>query len=386
MPSFGGRRSFPPRFESGLARARQMNRSATRRDKLRRALKKSGARALLVTNFTNVTYLSGFTGDDSYLLVAADSQWLISDSRYATQIQQECPGLDAYIRGAGQSMVDAVLRVIRSTKISPLGIEADSMTVSLKEQLDGRLPKVELVGTTGIVEKLREIKDKDEIAAIRRAVRTAEKAFAVVRVSLRGELTEKQVADELEHQLRLFGAQGASFPPIVAVGARAALPHAVPSAKRIEEAGFVLIDWGACQGQYKSDLTRVLVTDKISTKLERVYRVVLKAQTRAIAAIRPGVSAHKIDAVARETIVKAGFGRNFGHGLGHGVGLEIHERPRLAQNQKTPLAPGMVVTVEPGIYLPGWGGVRIEDDVLVTRSGHEVLSSTPKRLEEVVLD
>ena len=208
----------------------------------------------------------------------------------------------------------------------------------------------------------------------------------MVRASLRRDLAEKQVADDLEHQLRIFGATSASFPPIVAAGPRSALPHAVPTEGLIADARMLLIDWGASVRQYKSDLTRVLVTDKISTKLERVYRVVFKAQARAIAAIRSGVSAHAVDAIARETISKAGFGRYFGHGLGHGIGLEIHEGPRLARNQDRPLAAGMVVTVEPGVYLPGWGGVRIEDNVLVTRDGHEVLTSTPKQLEEMVLE
>ena len=357
----------------------------TRRNRLRRAFKKAGVDALLVTDFTNVTYLTGFTGDDSYLLVRRDGETLLSDPRYTTQLEEECPGLDLDIRAPGVAMLQAVAKVVRAGKVGRLGVEADSMAVGLRDQIAEKLPKVELLPTSGLVETLRLIKDKDEVERLRRAVWQAEKSFAVLRSTLRPEKTEKAVADELEYQFRLFGAKDASFPSIVAVGPRAALPHATPGTSRIGDADFVLIDWGANDGLYCSDLTRMLVTGKISPKFERVYNTVLEAQTRAIAAVRPGVLAHDVDNVARSYIDKAGFGRRFRHGLGHGLGMLVHEAPRLAVNSQTILEPGMVVTVEPGIYLPGWGGVRIEDDVLVTRDGHEVLTSASKKLEDTVV-
>jgi Xaa-Pro aminopeptidase len=310
---------------------------------------------------------------------------MLSDPRYTTQLEEECPGVELNIRKPGVSMLKAVVRVLHSSNVQRLGIEGDSMTVGLLEQLATKMPNLEIVTTSGIVEHLRLIKDKDEIALIRKAVWQAERAFCVLRSTLRPEMTEKEVADQLEYQFRLFGAKDAAFRSIVAVGLRGALPHAMPTRKRIGEDDFVLVDWGANEGLYLSDLTRVIVTGKISTKFERIYRTVLEAQTRAIAAIRPGVVAHDVDNVARAFITKAGFGRRFGHGLGHGLGLKVHEGPRLAVKNPTILRPGMVVTVEPGIYLPGWGGIRIEDDVLVTRSGHEVLTSLPKRLEDTVI-
>ena len=357
----------------------------SRRDRLRKAFRKAGADALLVTDFTNVTYLTGFTGDDSYLLVRRDGEIVLSDPRYVTQLDEECPGLDLQIRPPGVSMLQAVVRAVRTAKIAKLGIEGDSMTVGLHDQLAEKLPKTELVATSGLVEQLRLTKDAEEIERLRRAIWQAERAFAVIRSTLRPEMSEKQVADELEHQFRLFGAKDAAFPSIIAVGPRGALPHAVPTKKRVGDDDFVLIDWGANEGLYCSDLTRVLVTGKISPKFERIYRVVLEAQTRAIAAIRPGAVGHEVDNVARAFITKAGFGRRFRHGLGHGLGMLVHEEPRLAVKNQTVLRPGMVVTVEPGIYLPGWGGIRIEDDVLVTRSGHEVLTHAPKELEEMVV-
>jgi Xaa-Pro aminopeptidase len=362
-----------------------MDRYAARRDKLRKALRKTEAEALLVTNFTNVTYLTGFNGDDSYLLVRPDGELMLTDGRYTTQLEEECPGLEVSARRPGVSMHEAVVKAVKRAQIGRLGIEAESMTVAQRDKLAEKLPKLELVATPGLVEDLREVKDRWEIERIREAVRVAEKAFAVVRATLRPEMTEKFVADELEHQIRLFGARCSSFPNIVAVGPRAALPHAVPGRYTLGESELLLIDWGADKGLYKSDLTRVLVTGKISPKFKRLYEIVIEAQTRAIAAIKPGVKAQDVDKVARRVIAKAGYGRRFGHGLGHGIGLDVHEAPRLAAKSTTLLKAGMVVTVEPGIYLPGWGGIRIEDDVLVTRDGHEVLTHVGKQLSEIMV-
>ncbi len=359
---------------------------ASRRERLRRLVRKSEADALLVTSFTNVTYLTGFTGDDSYLLVRGDGEVLLSDPRYTTQLEEECPGLDLLIRPPGTSMLKAIGKVVRVARVGRLGVEGSSMTVGLRDQLASKLPKIEFVTTDGLVEQLRQTKDRMEIRLLREAVRMAEKGFEVLRSTLRAEKTEKEVAAELELAMRQFGAKGCAFASIVAVGPRAALPHATPTDATIGSSDLLLVDWGADEGMYRSDLTRVLVTGKISPKLRKVYKTVLNAQVAAIKAVRPGIAAEKVDAVARGLIAKAGFGRYFGHGLGHGLGLDVHEAPRLAVGSETVLRPGMVVTVEPGIYLPGWGGVRIEDDVLVTRSGHEVLTSTSKRFEEAIVN
>lgn len=363
-----------------------MSRFAARRDRLRKLLKKLGGDALLVTNFTNVTYLTGFTGDDSCLLVSRNDAVIVSDFRYITQLEEECPDVPAHIRPTAVKLIDAAAEVIAAAKVSRLAIEADSLTVAAYARLRECLEKVDVQAASGQVEELRQIKDKEEIAEIRQAARYAEKAFAVLRATLRPNRTEKEVTDDLEHQLRLLGAQGSAFPPIVAAGPRAALPHARPTDARVGEHDLLLVDWGATSRGYRSDLTRVLVTGKISPKLERVYRLVLRAQQEAIAAIAPGKRACDIDAVARQIIADDGFGKNFGHGLGHGIGLDIHEAPRLSVVNERPLEPGMVVTIEPGIYLPEWGGVRIEDDVLVTKTGHEVITNCPKQLEEMTVN
>ncbi len=362
----------------------------SRRDQLRHLLQKKSLAALLVMDERNVTYLTGFTGDSSYLVVrsAADgtAELMITDQRYTQQLAEECPGLALAVRSPGIKQADFTGDVLARLALPSLGIESDAMSVGMHEKLREKLKASQLAPTENLVESLREIKDAGEIAAIREAVRIAERAFAVIRNSLRSERTEKEVADELEYQIRLFGGMCGAFPSIVGVGPRAALPHGRPILEsRIGDDGFVLIDWGAreaARGGYHSDLTRVLVTGKLSPKLEEVYGVVLAAQRAAIAAIRPGAILKDVDAAARQVIDKAGMGNLFGHSLGHGIGLAVHEQPRLAPDQDRPLAAGMVVTVEPGVYYPGWGGVRIEDDVLVTAEGCEVLTSVPKELEE----
>lgn len=362
-----------------------MSSFVARRKKLRALIEQAEADALLVTNFKNVTYLTGFTGDDSYLLVTLAGETLITDMRYSTQLEDECPTLPLAVRKPGETISKFVSHAIGRKKIRRLGIEGHSATVSLSQSLAKALPNSQLIVTDGLVEQLRTIKDKDEVEATRLACRQARRAFEVVVSKLTHKQTETDVAAELEYQARLSGAKALSFPAIVAVGARAALPHATPSRQRLGDGAFVLVDWGVNSGLYMSDLTRIIVTGRISPKLRKVYGVVLKAQMAAIDAIRPGVTCEHVDRVARQIITKAGWGKLFGHGLGHGTGLEIHEAPRLAKGQKTKLQPGMIVTVEPGVYFPGWGGVRIEDDILVTRTGHEVLTDVPKELGECAL-
>ncbi len=364
-----------------------MDRFHSRREKLRSGWNAAGIDALLVSAPSNVSYLTGFSGDSSVLLVGQERDLLVSDGRFTTQIEQECPGLETQIRLPGQDMNPALAHVVGTLGLRRVGFEAASLTVADQVALDAALPSAALVGLTGQVEALRQIKDESEVAAIREAIRFAERAFQMLRAGLREGESEKDTADALEGYLRRCGATGASFPPIVAVGVNSALPHARPTTTtRIGQDDFVLIDWGATGRPYKSDLTRVLVTGKVTPKFEAIYRTVLSASERGIAAIRPGVKAHEIDAEARSVIEEAGFGPFFDHGLGHGLGMDIHEAPRIRKGASGLLEPGMVFTVEPGIYLPDWGGIRIEDDVLVTPDGCEVLSHVPRSLDSVVLE
>jgi len=355
-----------------------------RRSRLRSLVKKAGAAAILVTNVVNVRYLTGFTGSSGWLLLTADKEILISDFRYITQIAEECGDLEVEIRANTVPIHQAAANAARACGLSTVCIEADSLTLDAFRSLESEMEGITLPPTTGWTAKLRSIKDAYEISLIRRAIEMAQRTFTAVRASLRGDQTERLVAADIDRQIRLLGGEGVSFDPIVGVGPRAALPHANPGETKIEESPFVLIDWGAIADGYRSDLTRVLATGKIPPKLERIYGVVLKAQEAAIAAIKPGVLTKDVDDAARSVITSARHGKHFGHGLGHGIGLQIHETPFMGRKSEEPLKPGMVVTVEPGIYLPGFGGVRIEDDILVTKTGHEVLSTLPKTFDDCI--
>jgi Xaa-Pro aminopeptidase len=361
-----------------------MDRTPQRRERLRRGLRRDRLGGLLVVSESNVRYLTGFTGDSSALVVTSDRTVVVSDGRYVTQLEQECPEVEVAVRAIGQPLVQAIACLVEKLGLTGLGFESEAVSAADFLTLKETLKTVELRAVTGRVEALRAIKDREEIAAIGAAIDIAERGFAMFRAGLRRDETEKDAAAALEGYLRRCGAAGASFPPIVAAGVHSALPHARPRPDaRIGEADFVLVDWGATGRPYKSDLTRVVVTGKVTAKFEMIYRTVLAAQERAISAIRPGVTAREVDAEARSVIEEAGFGRFFRHGLGHGLGLELHEAPRLHKDSEEKLRPGMVVTVEPGVYLPDWGGIRIEDDVLVTPEGCDVLSRVPKSLDSV---
>jgi Xaa-Pro aminopeptidase len=352
-----------------------------RRDKLKRLYKKAGADAMLVASVTNVSYLTGFTGDSSYLLLSDNREIIFSDRRYETQLPVECPGIDLEIRGPAMNMIELLKKTLPG-KFGKIALEASALQLAtylkMKEEIEG----LETVPTTGLVEELRLIKDKDELAAIRRAISMAERAFAVAKASMRRDQTEKEMGDLIDSQIRAFGGIGTSFPPIVASGPRAALPHAGTTPGKLGEYDFVLVDWGAREGDYISDLTRMLVFDKIPSKLAKIHQVVAAAQDAAFKTIKHGANYADVDAAARKVIEDAGYGPKFSHSLGHGIGRDVHEAPRMAASEKGQLKAGMVVTVEPGIYLPEWGGVRLEDDVLVTKTGCELLSHVPRSLEE----
>jgi Xaa-Pro aminopeptidase len=357
-----------------------------RREQLARHLDAEGLDALMISKPVNVTYLTGFTGDSSVLILARGRTLLVSDHRYTTQIAEECPGLDTHIRPPAQRISEAVAEVLARLGGRGVGFESAALTVAEFETLRGLAPSLDWKGSADRVEQLRMVKDPSEVAQIQEAIGVAERAFAAFRALLQPEDREIDLFHALEHCVRQAGGQQTSFPPIVAAGERAALPHAPPTTRAAGSGRMLLVDWGASGPLYKSDLTRVLDTRRTSAvsgggpRLEDVHDVVLRAQEAAIRAVRPGVAAQELDAAARGVIAAAGYGECFGHGLGHGLGLEIHEGPFLRPNSPTPIQAGMVFTIEPGVYLNGWGGVRIEDDVLVTPDGCEVLTRVPRDL------
>jgi Xaa-Pro aminopeptidase len=382
-----------------------MNYLAQRRQTLIRNLKKDGVEALLVTGGVNVTYLTGFTGDSSYYVATAKHSILVSDDRFEAQIREECPevgkpqGLDLHVRPHHKTTPEAAAEVLVKAGVKSVGVEGNRLTLAELEALKELAPKLNFVPIPNLVESLRMVKDPSEIEKIREAVRVAERAFRMFSATLRESDTEKDMVDALETYVRRSGGRGTAFPPIVAVGERGALPHAPPTGRQLGDGSKLLIDWGA-DVLYKSDITRTMRSpfgtaptrrnkmERVGYDFDRIYAVVLEAQNAALAAIHHGARAKDVDAAARKVISSAKFkddpdlklGEYFTHGLGHGIGLETHEAPRVRANSDDVLEAGMVITIEPGVYIPNWGGVRIEDDVLVTRDGYSLLTSLPREL------
>jgi len=352
--------------------------------RVREVLTETPAEALLVTKPVEVSYLSGFTGEDSWLVVGKGKGALISDGRFLEEVERECPDVTPIIRRG--SLVEALAKVVRRKRLATLGYDPAHVSVALLSQLRKGLKGVGLVRAANVVGKLRETKDRYEVGAIRRAIRVAEEAWTAMRRRLRMGMTEHEIATELEHQMRQAGADGRAFPTIVAVNAHAARPHAKPGRRQLKPGAVLLIDFGALVDGYVSDLTRVLFADRIAPRARAVYDIVREAQAAAIDAVRPGAGVREVDAAARSVIRKAGYAKQFGHGLGHGVGREVHEQPRLGpRGVKGNLEPGMVVTIEPGIYLRGRFGIRLEDDVLVTATGRSCLSRLTKEPDDLII-
>jgi Xaa-Pro aminopeptidase len=354
-----------------------------RADRVAADLGVRGLDLLLVTDLVNVRWLTGFTGSNALAVIGTDgTRRFLTDFRYLSQIEAQVDG--GWTRDIRTDLLTAAVDELEDASTVRIGF--DDVHVSVKEhgRLSEALPEaVALVPAGGLVEDLRAIKDDQELVKLRAAAKLADDAFEeVVSAGLVGR-TEREVALDLEIAMRRRGAEGVSFSPIVAAGPHGALPHAEPRDVPIPANTLVVIDWGAQHDGYASDCTRTVATGLLDPRDQAIYETVLVAQEAALAAVVPGPTGKEVDAVARGIIEEAGHGEHFGHGLGHGVGLEVHEGPRLSKQGEVALAPGHVVTVEPGIYVPGAVGVRIEDLVVVTDAGHEVLSSLPKSLRTV---
>ena len=351
---------------------------------LRKRIRKNDLDAFLVTNHRDVRYLTGFVGDDSWALVRARTSDLhvLSDFRFEEQIEREAPHVKAVMRK--ESLPEALAKLARLCRLKRIGLQADGVTIAQRKAI-ARKVGAKLVPIDDGLREQRAVKDHRELAQIRKAVKVTQDAFARTIQYLRPGQAEWQVAAYLEYQMRLLGADGSSFPPIVAVDANSSLPHAIPGKTKLKRGCLVLLDWGAVVNGYCADLTRVVALGRMKPAIREIYQIVLEAHNAAIAAIVPGKALKDVDAVARDFIEGERFGDRFGHSLGHGVGLEVHELPVLSSRSKGKLKVGHVVTVEPGIYLPGVGGVRIESDVLVTPRGAKVLSDLPTSLESAII-
>ena len=374
-------------------------RALSRRHRLvREALTRAGLEALVVTSLPNVLYLTNFTGSSGIVVVEAERLRFVTDFRYVSALAasrgapHECPDLDVVVVDGSY---DATLAsVIASAAGRRVGFEAAHLTVARHQWLTSTLAAsskdaVELVSTEGIVERARVRKDEYEIATMREAARRLSEVARAVVAGIRRGRTERETAAAIDRQLREAGFDKPAFDTIVASGPNAALPHARPTERTITEGDLVVLDFGGVYDSYCVDLTRTVAVGRAGPRVREVYDAVRAAHDNAIAAVAPGRSRFDIDAAARDTLAASGLGDAFGHGTGHGLGIEVHEEPRVSRRRPDvdadheSVAPGMIFTIEPGAYLPGWGGVRIEDDVLVTETGVDVLTDVATGLVEI---
>ncbi len=355
-----------------------MTQTQNRLTEVRRLLEEKNLPALLVMQAENRRYLSGFTGSTGVLLITPTRSILATDFRYWEQSGRQAPDFTIYqTKGGLKDYLPGL--IAEAGSLACIGFESNAVTVAQYQEMQRAAPEIEWSGVNGLIENVRAVKDDAELALTQRTIDLAEDGLRYLLSVLTPGMTEKQAAWELERYLRSNGAEALSFDTIVASGPNAAQPHHHPSERFIQANEPITIDWGAAIDGYRSDLTRTIVLGEPDVKFREIYGIVLEAQLKAIANIKAGQTGKEADAFARDVIVAAGYGDNFGHGLGHGVGLAVHEKPsagRLADEERLPA--NSILTVEPGIYISGWGGVRIEDMILVKENGNEVLSHFEK--------
>ncbi|SDH50698.1 Xaa-Pro aminopeptidase [Alteribacillus persepolensis] len=350
----------------------------SRLEQLRTVLKKNDVEAIFIQSAANRRYLSGFTGTAGSLLVTGANAYFITDFRYIQQAKEQCP--DYEIVEQTSTAYKNLAELIKKHDIASLAFEKEHVSYASFEALQHYCQGINLKPTDGIVEEIRMTKDDNELAVLQEAADVADSAFSHITHFIKPGMKETEVRDELEFFMRKQGADASSFDIIVASGYRSALPHGVASEKVIEKGELVTLDFGAYYKGYCSDITRTVAVGSPSEELKAIYNTVYEAQLKAVSEIKAGMTGKEADTVAREYIKENGYGGYFGHGLGHGLGMEVHEGPRLSPKGERTLEPGMVVTVEPGIYVPELGGTRIEDDIVITKDGNKRLTKSPKEL------
>ena len=352
-----------------------------RLEKFKETLKSMGIDGALVYNDANRNYLSYFTGNESYAIITYENALFITDSRYTEQAKMQVE--DFEVKEYRTDIYSFIKDAVASLRIKKLGFEENYMTYNMYDKLRSLMPEVEFVPLNRVIEKQRQIKDENEIENIRSAAKIADDAFLHMLKFIKAGMSEYDVGIELEFFMRKEGASALSFPSIVASGKRSSLPHGTATQKIINAGDFLTLDYGCIYNGYCSDMTRTIVIGKASQKQKEIYDIVLHANEEVLKDVKPGILTSDLDKVARDIIGDHGYGKNFGHGLGHGVGMEIHELPRVSKTGNETLRAGMVITDEPGIYLPDFGGGRIEDLVLVTEDGCDVISKSDKKLIEL---
>ena len=347
------------------------------KERIREVLRKKDLEGILIFSAENIRYLTGFTGTEGFLLAVGDENILMVDGRYIIQAQEEAKECRILLLEKG---IEGVAAYISSLGLKQVGFEAEGVSVALFDKLRHRMREVELVPVGEELERLRGVKTKEEIFWIKGAIKIAEGAWEKILEMVKPGTREDELALEFEYMMKKRGSEGIAFDLIVASGPRSALPHARPSSRKLEVGDLVLFDFGSRYRGYSSDETCTLILGSATQQQKRIYQIVKEAHDKALERVKPGVRLAEIDAAARRHISEAGHGKHFGHGTGHGVGMAVHEWPVVGKDSQDIAEEGMVFTIEPGIYIPGWGGIRIEDMVLVTSGGCEILTDIPKDL------
>ena len=350
------------------------------RDKIERENKE--IEWLLVINLKNLNYLSGFNGEGFALIGTGGKNYLLTDSRFTEQAQKESPDYEILTDEPKKknARILALKKIIAKNKIKKIAFESSNLNYADFKKYSESFDSIKLFPTENLIEQIRMVKDKEEIIKMKKAAQIATESLKDVFEMIEPGIKELDIASELAYTMRKKGAQKEAFETIVVSGERSSLPHGKPSEKKIDEGELITIDMGANYQNYNSDITRTIIMGKENQKQKEIFSIVFEAQKAALNFLKPGVKCKEVDSVARDIITKKGYGKYFGHGLGHGVGLDIHELPRVSFSDNTVLLPGMVITIEPGIYLPEVGGVRIEDSVLITEESYEILTWFPKTL------
>ena len=347
-------------------------------NKLRAKLRDNSIDGVLISKRENCFYLSGFTGTHSYIIITENESLLITDSRYAEQAAREAPNYNVIVFYS--NVYEEIKNIIKKYRIKSLGFESTYISYSTYLDYVNNFEVKKLVPLKDFIEEMRIIKDDEEIKLIRNSIKIADEAFDYVLMYIKPGIREIEIAAEIEYFIKKQGGSGPSFQTIVASGIRSSMPHAVASEKKLENGDIVVMDYGAIYHGYCSDITRTIFIGKPDEKAKHIYNTVLEAQLEALKRIRKGMASKDADYIARDVISKAGYGENFGHSLGHGVGLEIHEKPKIYSTDETIIKDGMVVTIEPGVYIKGCVGVRIEDMVLIKDTGTEILTKASKEI------
>lgn len=356
--------------------------SQLRLTRLREAMRKRDLESLFITNRVNLRYITGFTGSSGYAWITCDHAILLTDFRYVTQALEQAPHFKVVEHG--KKMTDTLQQILSENNICRLGIEQNHVSFATYSRYQSALEGIELVPVSNSIENLRMIKEEEELAIMREAAQLVDRTFTHIIPFIKRGVSEQDLALELEWFMRKHGATSSSFDTIVASGERSAWPHGVASPRIIQGNEWITFDFGAFYNGYCSDMTRTVIMGKPTDKHCEIYNIVLEAQLNTLEHIRPNMTGCEVDALARDIIKGYGYGDQFGHSTGHGLGMEVHEYPTLAFDSDTVLEPGMTITVEPGIYIPGFGGVRIEDDIVITADGIEILTKSTKQL--LVLD